>query len=135
MAYFANEAEVYKYIGGVFRKGGEHPEVGAKLAGAGITAQLHYSDPDSQLTVKFKEPIEVIEGDTDEKADIHLYMRADDADKFWRGELNLAVALAKGHVKAKGPVNKLLKLVPAAKPLFPMYKDIVREKDEAGAAA
>jgi hypothetical protein len=62
-------------------------------------------------------------------------MPADIADKYWRGEYNLAVGLAKGQVKAKGPVNKILKLVPVTKPLFPMYKDLVAEKDGAGAAA
>jgi hypothetical protein len=39
------------------------------------------------------------------------------------------VGLAKGQVKAKGPVNKILKLVPLTKPLFPMYKELVSEKD------
>jgi hypothetical protein len=28
-------------------------------------------------------------------------------------------------------VNKILKLVPLTKPLFPMYKDLVSEKDGA----
>ncbi len=50
-------------------------------------------------------------------ADVKLYMTADIGDKFWRGEYNLGVGLAKGQVKAKGPVNKILKLVPLTKPL------------------
>jgi hypothetical protein len=58
-------------------------------------------------------------------------MPADIADKYWRGEYNLAVGLAKGQVKAKGPVNKILKLVPLTKPLFPMYRELVSEKDPA----
>ena len=55
------------------------------------------------------------------------------ADQFWRGEYNLALGLAKGQVKAKGPVNKILKLVPLTKPLFPMYREKVSKKDAAGA--
>jgi hypothetical protein len=58
-------------------------------------------------------------------------MRADDAHRFWRGEYNLAVGLAKGQVKAKGPVNKILKLVPLTKPLFPIYKELTAKKDAA----
>jgi hypothetical protein len=58
-------------------------------------------------------------------------MAADIADKFWRGEYNLAVGLAKGAVKSKGPVNTILKLVPLTKPLFPIYKDLTAEKDQA----
>ncbi|MFY9264816.1 MAG: SCP2 sterol-binding domain-containing protein [Solirubrobacterales bacterium] len=135
MAYFSNADDLYKYVGGVFRAGAEHETVGPKLAAAGVTLQLHYTDPDSQLTVRFTEPMEVIEGDTDESPDIHLYMRADDADKFWRGEYNLAVGLAKGQVRAKGPVNKILRLVPLTKPLFPIYRDLTAEKDAAGQSA
>ncbi|MFY9488401.1 MAG: hypothetical protein WAP35_06880 [Solirubrobacterales bacterium] len=132
MAYFSSKDELYRYIGGVFRAGAEHETVGPKLAAAGVTLQLHYTEPDSQLTVRFFEPIEVIEGDTDETPDVHLYMRGDDADKFWRGEFNLAVGLAKGQVRSKGPVNKILRLVPLTKPLFPMYIDLTAEKDPAG---
>jgi putative sterol carrier protein len=136
VGYFDNPDEVYKYIGGVFKEAAVHPTQGPKMAAAGITMQLHYSDPECLLTAKFHEPqLETIEGDTDEPIDVHLYMRADDADKFWRGEYNLAVGLAKGQVRAKGPVNKILKLVPLTKPMFPIYKDLVSEKDKQVAAA
>ena len=77
-----------------------------------------------------REPtLEVSTGPTDEKPDITLMMKSDTGDQFWRGEYNLAVGLAKGEVKAKGPVNKILKLVPLTKPLFPIYRDLVAEKD------
>jgi len=135
MGYFTDETEVYKYIGGVFRAADAMPEVGPKLRAANITLQLNYSEPASSLTVKFQEPLEVIDGGQDDNADVRLAMPADIADKYWRGEYNLAVGLAKGHVKAKGPVNKILKLVPITKPLFPVYKDLIAEKDGAPGGA
>jgi putative sterol carrier protein len=131
MAYFESDQEVYKYVGGVFRAAAEHPDAGPKLKAAGVTLQLTYTDPDSQLTVTFADPMEIIEGDTDRTPDVQLFMAADTADKFWRGEYNLAVGLAKGAVKAKGPVNTILKLVPLTKPLFPIYKVLTAEKDQA----
>jgi putative sterol carrier protein len=136
VSYFQNADEVYKYVGGVFREARDNPEVGPKMAQADVDLQIYYSDPDSRLTIRFHEPqIEVEDGGDDPNADVKLFMPADIADKYWRGEYNLAVGLAKGQVKAKGPVNKILKLVPVTKPLFPMYKDLVAEKDGAGAAA
>ena len=75
----------------------------------------------------------VDDGGDDPNADVKLFMPADIADKYWRGEYNLAVGLAKGQVKAKGPVNKILKLVPLTKPLFPMYRERVAEKDAVAA--
>jgi hypothetical protein len=135
MAYFSDETEVYKYLGGVFRLANEQPDVGPKLRAANITLQLNYSDPAATLTVRFQDPLEVVDGGQDDNADVRLSMPADIANKYWRGEYNLAVGLAKGQVKAKGPVNKILKLVPITKPLFPLYKDLVAEKDKAGAGA
>jgi hypothetical protein len=37
----------------------------------------------------------------------------------------------KGRVKAKGPVNNILKLVPLCKPLSPVYREMIAEKDAA----
>lgn len=135
MPYFSSAEDVYKYVGGVFREASEHPEVGPKMAAADLDLQIYYSDPASSLTIRFHEPkLTVEEGGDDPSADVKLFMPADLADKYWRGEYNLAVGLAKGHVKAKGPVNKILKLVPLTKPLFPMYKQLVAEKDGAAVA-
>jgi putative sterol carrier protein len=132
MPFFENADEVYKYVGGVFRAAADHDEIGPKMAAADISMQIYYSDPVSSLTVRFKEPkVAVEDGGDDPNADVKLFMPADIADRYWRGEYNLAVGLAKGQVKAKGPVNKILKLVPLTKPLFPMYKELVSEKDQA----
>ena len=132
MAYFNDADEVYKYIGGVFRAAADHPEAGPKLQAANLTMQVYYTDPDSSLTIIMKDPkVEVVDGGDDASADVTLRMSADTADKFWRGEYNLAIGLAKGKVKAKGPASKILKLVPATKPLFPMYRELVAEKDGA----
>jgi hypothetical protein len=49
-------------------------------------------------------------------------MEADTAHRFWLGNVNVTVALARGQIKAKGPVAKILKLVPLTKPIFPRYK-------------
>ena len=67
----------------------------------------------------------------DANADVKLFMPADIGDRFWRGEYNLAVGLARGQVKAKGPINKILKLVPLTKPLFPIYREMIAEKEAA----
>jgi hypothetical protein len=51
-----------------------------------------------------------------------MTMDADTAHRFWLGKVNVTVALARGQMKAKGPVAKILKLVPLTKPIFPRYK-------------
>lgn len=130
MSYFKDDTEVYKYLGGVFRVANDVEGVGSDLRAADIALRLDYSNPTSSITVVLKEPaIEVIEGDSDLEPDVWMSMSADNGNQFWRGECNVAVGLAKGQVKAKGPVTKILKLIPAAKPVFPLYRDLVSEKD------
>lgn len=124
MAVFSSADEVYEFIGGVFREAAQHPDVAAELAQVGATLQLHYTDPDAQITVKMAEPIEVTTGETSAPVDIHLYMRSDDADAFWRGRYSIPMGMAKGHVSARGPVNKILKLVPATKQMVPIYEQL-----------
>ena len=41
------------------------------------------------------------------------------------GQVNVTVALARGQIKASGPVAKILKLVPLTKPVFPRYKALL----------
>jgi putative sterol carrier protein len=53
--------------------------------------------------------------------EVVMTMDADTAHRFWLGKVNVTVALARGQMKAKGPVAKILKLVPLTKPIFPRY--------------
>lgn len=128
MGVFKDEAEVHQYIGGVFEKGLADPEIGPKLSGSGVILQITYTDPGAVVTVDMPNG-KVYAGDTDLKPVIELFMTADDGNRFWLGDLNLAVALAKGKVRAKGPTSKVLKLVPAAKSLFPTYRQMLEADD------
>jgi len=129
VGYFSSPEEVDKYIGEMFRQASNHPQVGPKMRAANVTMKVVYQDPDCEMTVRFVDPMETIFGPTSHEPDITLSMPADIADRFWRGKYNLAVGLARSEVKAKGPVNKILKLVPLTKPLFPVYRDLIAQKD------
>ena len=132
VSYFSSDQEVYKYLGGVFRAAENVEGVGDKLRASDIVLRLDYSAPAASITVVLKEPaIEVFEGDSELTPDVRMAMSADDGNKFWRGDYNVAVGLAKGQVKAKGPVSKILKLIPVAKPVFPIYRELVAGKDAA----
>lgn len=132
MSYFSSADEVYKYLGGVFRVANDTDGVGDQLRAGNLVLRIDYSAPTASITVVLKDPaIEVVEGDCQLAPDIRMSMSADNGNKFWRGEYNVAVGLAKGQVKAKGPVSKILKLIPMTKPVFPLYRELVAEKDAA----
>lgn len=122
MAVFADEDEVYTYLGGIFRRGLDKEGLADKLAGSGVVLRIRYTDPDAVVTVDM--PNKVIETGSGSTAvpNVELFMSADMGNKFWLGKVNLTMAMAKGTVRAKGPVAKLIKLIPQAKNLFPEYR-------------
>ena len=73
-------------------------------------------------------------GDTSMEPEVVMTMEADTAHKFWLGKVNVTVALARGQMKAKGPVAKILKLVPLVKPVFPRYRKMLEDAGPAGPA-
>ncbi|WP_407684922.1 sterol carrier protein [Mycobacterium sp. HUMS_1102779] len=122
MAVFTDEDEVYAYLGGIFRRGLEKEGLADKLAASGVVLRVHYTDPDAVVTVDM--PNKVVETGASSTAvpNVELFMSADMGNRFWLGKVNLTVAMAKGTVRAKGPVAKLIKLIPQAKNLFPEYR-------------
>ncbi|MFR9804187.1 sterol carrier protein [Pseudonocardia sp. RS010] len=128
MAAFQNEAEVYEYLGEVFRLGLEDPALVEKLRPSGVVLRITYTDPDAVLTVDMPNA-QIHEGaGSGPEPDVELFMSADTGNRFWLGKVVLPVALAKGQVRAKGPVAKLLTVLPLAKGLFGPYKAMLGEK-------
>ncbi|GAA5129981.1 sterol carrier protein [Pseudonocardia adelaidensis] len=122
MAAFRDEAEVYEFLGGIFRRGMEDPVLVEKLRPSGIVLRITYSDPDAVLTVDMPNT-QVHEGaGAGPEPNVELFMSADTGNRFWLGKVILPVALAKGQVRAKGPVAKLLTVLPMAKGLFGPYR-------------
>jgi putative sterol carrier protein len=142
LAVFKSDQEVYDFIGKLFADLANDEELGPRFRKADTIVQYQYSNPDSQITVKMKDGQDgqVDLGATDLEPEIVMTMEADTAHKFWLGKLNVTMALARGQMKAKGPVAKVLKLVPLTKPIFPRYKQMLEDAgrqdliDEAEAA-
>jgi hypothetical protein len=124
LAYFSDEQEVYRYLGQLFLDLLDDAELAPKFRTANTIVQYRYRNPDSQITVKLIEAEEgqVDLGPTRLEPEVVMTMDADTAHRFWLGKVNVTVALARGQMKAKGPVAKILKLVPLTKPVFPRYK-------------
>ncbi len=131
MPYFKDADEVYAYIGRLFEELADDDELAPKFQKANTIVQYQYREPESQITVKLIEGEEgqVDCGTTTLEPEVVMTMDADTAHRFWLGKVNVTVALARGQMKAKGPVAKILKLVPLVKPVFPRYRAILEEAD------
>lgn len=129
MAYFKDEQEVYQYVGKMFEDLMADDALATQFKRANTIVQYQYREPASQITVKMRdgEDAQVDLGPTELEPEVVMAMEADTAHRFWLGKVNVTVALAKGQIKAKGPVAKILKLVPLVKPVFPRYKAQLEE--------
>jgi hypothetical protein len=125
MPYFKDADDVYANLGLFLRQLAVDPEMTPALKRADTTFQLRMRNPDSVLTVRppqEDQPPQVDLGDTTLRPEVVLQLDADIAHRFWLGQVNVAVALANGDIRARGPVAKVLKLVPLVKPGFPRYR-------------
>ena len=102
---------------------------GFEFQKANTIVQYQYRAPESQITVKLieGEDGQVDCGETAMEPEVVMTMDADTAHRFWLGKVNVTVALARGQMKARGPVAKILKLVPLTKPIFPRYRALLEQ--------
>jgi hypothetical protein len=124
LAYFKDAQEVYETIGKLMQDAAADEELAPKFRKANTIVRYDYRDPESAITVRLQvgQPGDVDFGASEMEPEVTMTMEADTAHRFWLGDVNVTVALARGQIKASGPVSKILKLVPLAKPLFPRYK-------------
>ena len=124
MPYFESAEEVYETLGKLFTDIANDEELAPKFRKANTIVRYQYSEPESAITVRLQEgqPGDVEFGESEMEPEVTMTMAADTAHRFWLGQVNVTVALARGEIKAQGPVAKILRLVPLAKPVFPRYK-------------
>ena len=129
LGYFADEADVYRFIGRLFEELAVDPELAPRFRKANTTVQYQLSDPRAQITCRLRPDQEIVVdlGPSELDPEVVMVLSADTAHRFWMGKVNLTAALARGDIKAKGPVAKILRLVPLVKPSFVRYEQLIRD--------
>jgi len=122
MGLFENSEKFEEVLGGFFRQVSDTPNVADKLLASKLIIRFTYTDPDVVIVVDCSgDKVDVRPGDTETKAEVEMSMSADIAHKFWFGKVNLMAALTRRQMVAKGPIPKILKLLPAIKPTYTLY--------------
>jgi hypothetical protein len=124
MAYFKDADEVYAYLGALFRGLVADEELAPRFQAAHTIVRYVYRKPDAQITCKLLagEEARVDLGASELEPEVVLTMDADVAHRFWLGKVNVTIALARGQIKTKGPVAKVLTLAPLVKAVVPRYR-------------
>jgi hypothetical protein len=127
VAYFANGQEVYDTIGALLVGLAQDDELVARVTEADTVVQYLYRKPEATITVSLRpgEPVRVDLGETDLAPEVTLSMDADTAHRFWLGQVNITVALARGQIRAFGPVAPVLRLVPLIEPAYARYRELL----------
>lgn len=125
MAVFESKGKMKEVLGGLFNILLDDPDAGPKFAGSNITIKFDITEPDAELFITPGDGIrgEVLWAANDIKPDVTMTLSGDTCHKFWLKQIGMPIALAKGLIKAKGPMPKVLKLLPILKPAFAAYPD------------
>jgi hypothetical protein len=126
--YFQSADELYRYLGRLLEDLGDDPELGPRFRRANTVVQYRTTNPDAVITSKLLEGQDgqVDCGATTLEPEVELSMEADLAHRFWLGLVSPTKELARGTMQAKGPIAKILKLVPLARPGFERYVERLR---------
>ena len=123
MAIFEDPAKMKEIFGEIWTDMINNTDFGKELVKANITILFVVNSPDVVMYVDENGPI------FDEEAEkkvpvVTMRMAGDTVHKFWLKNLNVPKALALRQIKAKGPINKVLKILPLLKPgqeKYPSY--------------
>jgi hypothetical protein len=135
MTVFASYDELYTCLGRLYDAAKTDARIAPKIRDSHLVIQFRYDDPKAVATINAASPptqpnayFDVLWGDdTGLKPDIEMSMKADIAHQFWHGKINLMAALARRQMVARGPIPKILKLLPAVEPMYEMYPRILHE--------
>ncbi len=122
MPVFESTEKMYEVLGDLFDHLLKHPDAGPKFQAAKIVIRFAITDPAGEIWLTPEG--EVICGGADLKPTVEMTLSGDSCHQFWMKELSMPIALAKGRIKAKGPLPTVLKLLPILKPAYEAYPEI-----------
>jgi SCP-2 sterol transfer family len=119
----------------IFELMNEHPEVGRPLRDAHAPHRFEITDLGLEFNVNAADPAEEragrflrwVWGPPDWEPVITMKMSSETANRFFQGKENIALAVAMGRVKLKGPMSTILKLAPVTNPIHAVYRDWLEE--------
>jgi hypothetical protein len=132
--YYRDADHLYEIYGYFMDKILTDAKIGPKMAKSGIVIRFIYTDPDSEITIDFKNPPKkegyygnYYLGPCDVKEDVWSKQAADFSHSFWHGYENPVAAVTKGKVKQGGKITAMMKLLPVVRPSFKLFPDILKE--------
>ena len=104
-------------------------QMGPKLREADTPQRWEFPDLDMVVNVAAAEDPEQNliwhwSDDVDWEPEVKMSMSSEIANRYFQGEENIAMAIARRRIKTSGDARKALRLVPVTKPVFALYKEM-----------
>lgn len=125
MESYKDKQHMYDILSDVWNHALNETELGDKLSEYEVTYKFDIKDPDGYLYIS---PEGVITGnDANKDAVITMELSAETVHQFWLNKINLPVALATRKIKSKGPIPKVLKMLPYLKSVYEIYPEFCKK--------
>jgi len=119
MSVFKDADQMYEILEDVWNYAIKETELGNKLKEYEVNYKFILKEPNGYL---FIDHDKVVSGDeANRDAVITMELSGDTVHKFWLKQIKLPVALATRKIKSKGPIPKVLKMLPFLKPVYELY--------------
>ncbi len=133
MPRFGSQDEFKTVFAQIFQLMNDHPKIGRTLRDAKAPHRFEITDMDLVFSVTYAPPEDEAagrflrwgwesDGFTTEPV-ITMKMASHVANRFFQGKENIALAIASGRVKLRGPLSKILELAPVTRPVYPVYRE------------
>lgn len=127
MSRIADKKELEQILSAMFDRLIQDEAITEPLVAANLVLRFRYTDPEDVITIDLTRKPPVYRFDDQGPADVEMIQSADTSHEFWLGRLSPVRAIATGKIRAQGDVAKALKLLPAIKPAFTLYPQVLRE--------
>ncbi len=128
MAVYRNEQQLFDVMGTAWERAFADAGVRERFVALQIAVHFKIEEPRAELWLLPEGTVHRGPwAGTPDKPVVQMAMKADVAHRFWKDELNVPLATARGDIKAKGPVTKIFGLIPLVKPVKAVYPALCAE--------
>ena len=127
MGVIADRKELEDILSRFFDRVLEDEDIVTDLTATEMVLRFRYTDPEGVLTIDLKSTPPAYRFDEEGSVDVEMIQSADVSHEFWLGRMSAVRGIATGKIRARGNVAKALKLLPAIKPAFILYKEVLTE--------
>jgi 2-oxoisovalerate dehydrogenase E1 component len=129
MNTYKSKEEFVKILSELWDRIFKTQEIINAISGVKIITKFHFTDFETDLYIDNKGDTPRYYWDPEDKvaSDVEMIQSSETSHKFWMEDLNVPLAIAGRKVIAKGSVQKALKLIPALKPAFALYPQVLRD--------